>query len=80
MLRIEQARVLAQLDRRDEAASLAREAAAALRHAAPADAAHGYTLAAEVMRIVGDDLCAAELRDLGVEAEARSKAAAAADS
>jgi transcriptional regulator with XRE-family HTH domain len=80
MLRIEQARVLAQLDRRDEAESLAREAAAALHNAAPADAVHGYTLAAEAMTIIGDHVRAAELRDLGVEAEARSKAAAAADS
>jgi tetratricopeptide (TPR) repeat protein len=80
MLRIEQARVLAQLDRRDEAESLARQAAAALHNAAPADAAHGYTLAAEAMTIIGDHVRAAELRDLGVEAEARSKAAAAADS
>jgi hypothetical protein len=79
-LQIEQACVLAQLDRRDEATPLTREAAAALRNAAPADAAHGYALAAEVMTIAGDHLRAAELRGLAVDAEDRTKLASATDS
>ena len=68
MLRIEQARILATLDRREEAASFAGEAAAALRNAAPADAEHGLGLAADVLAGVGDDARAIELRKLAAEA------------
>jgi len=79
MLRIEQARVLARLDRRDEATSLAREAAAALHNAQPADAAHGYAAAAEVLTLLGDHGRAEELSRLASEARARSNRAARAE-
>jgi len=79
-LRLEQARVLAELDRRDEAESLVREAAAALRNASPGDAAHGYNLAAEVAAMFGDHGRANELHRLAVDAQDRSKGAAPADS
>lgn len=79
MLRIEQARVLARLRRQDEAASLAREAAAALRNAQPADAAHGFAAASEVLTLLGDHARAAELDQLASEAQARSNRAARAE-
>jgi len=69
MLRIEQARVLTQLDRRDEARSLAREAAAMLSHAPPVDAGHALLLAADVLAGLGDDTRAAEVRRLAAEAQ-----------
>ena len=75
-LRIEQARLLARLDRPDEAASLAREAAAALRNAQPTDAAHGFALAAEVLTLLGDHTRAAELNQLASGARERSNRAA----
>ncbi|MFL5935815.1 MAG: helix-turn-helix domain-containing protein [Gaiellaceae bacterium] len=75
-LRIEQARLLARLGRADEAASFAREAAAALRNARPADAAHGLVLAADVLTLLGDHARAAELNQLASEALERSKLAA----
>src|SRR5262249_2782584 len=80
MLRIDQARVLAQLERRDEAASLAREAAAALRNADPANAAHGFELAAEVLAGLGDDARAAELRELATQVGGRVEEALRVDS
>jgi hypothetical protein len=79
MLRIEQARLLARLDRADEAASFAREAAAALRNAQPTDAAHGFALAAEVFTLLGDNTRAAELNQLASEAQERSNRAARAE-
>jgi transcriptional regulator with XRE-family HTH domain len=79
-LRIEQARVLTQLDRRDEAASLAREAAASLHNASPADAAHAHALAAEVMATLGDHGRAKELHERAVDAQDRSARAAQVDS
>ena len=79
MLRIEQARVLARLDRRDEAVSLAREAAAALHNAQPAEAAQGFAAAAEVLALLGDHTRAEELNRLASEAEARSDRAARAE-
>ncbi len=78
-LRIEQARVLVRLDRRDEAVSLAREAAAALHNAQPADAAQGFAAAAEVLALLGDQARAEELNRLASEAEARSNRAARAE-
>jgi len=78
-LRIEQARLLARLARADEAASFAREAAAALRNAQPADAAHGFVLAAEVLTLLGDHARAAELNQLAAEALERSNRAARAE-
>ena len=79
MVRIEQAHVLAALDRQDDAASLAREAAAALHNARPADAAHGFALAAEVLTPLGHHARAAELNQLASEARARSNPAARAE-
>ena len=79
MVRIEQARVLAALDRQDDAASLAREAAAALHNARPADAAHGFALTAEVLTLLGHHARAAELNQLASEAQARSNPAARAE-
>jgi hypothetical protein len=70
MLRIEQARILAQLDRNEEAASFAGEAAAALRNASPADSAHGLLLVADVFAGLGDDARATELRKLAAETRA----------
>ena len=78
MFRIEQARLLVRLDRQDEAASLAREAAA-LRNAQPADAAHGFAAAAEVFTLLGDHARAAELDQLASEAQERSNRAARAE-
>ena len=68
MLRIEQARVLACLDRREDAVSFAGEAAAALRNAPPADAEHGLVLAADVLAGLGEEARATELRTLAAEA------------
>ena len=78
-LRIEQARLLSRLDRADEAASFAREAAAALRNAKPADAAHGFALVAEVFTLLGDHTRTAELNQLASEAQERSNRAARAE-
>ena len=78
-LRIEQTRLLARLERADEAASFAREAAAALRNAQPADAAHGFALAAEVLTLLGDRTRAAELNQLASVALERSNRAARAE-
>jgi transcriptional regulator with XRE-family HTH domain len=78
-LRIEQARLLARLERPDEAASFAREAAAALRNARPTDAAPGFALAAEVLTLLGDDTRAAELNQLASQALERSNRAARAE-
>ena len=79
MFRIEQARLLVRLDRQDEAASLAREAVAALRNAQPADAAHGFAAASEVFTLLGDHARAAELDQLASEAQERSNRAARAE-
>ncbi len=79
MLRIEQARLLVRLDRQDEAASLAREAVAALRNAQPPDAAHGFAAATEVFTLLGDHARAAELDQLASEAQERSNRAARAE-
>jgi transcriptional regulator with XRE-family HTH domain len=70
MLRIEQARILAQLDRNEEAASFAGEAAAALRNASSADSVHGLVLVADVFAGLGDDARATELRKLAAETRA----------
>ena len=79
MLRIEQARVLARLDRQDEAASLAREAAAALRNAQPADAAHGFAPRPRCSRCSEITLAPPSCDQLASEAQARSNRAARAE-
>ena len=75
LLRVEQARTLVQLDRRDEAASRAHEAASALENVEAADPARGLALVAEVFMRLGDHARAAELSTRAVEAEALTQAA-----
>lgn len=77
MLRIEQARALAQLGRKDEASARADDAAAALEDASPAEVARGLALVADVFMRLGDHARAAELSTLAVEADALTHAAPA---
>jgi tetratricopeptide (TPR) repeat protein len=67
LFRLEEARALVQLDRREEAASIAMEAAGLLKEAAPHDAGRGYALVAEIFEDLGDRARARELYELAVE-------------
>ena len=65
--RLEEARALAQLDRRDEAAALAMEVAGLLAGAQPKEAGRSYTLLAEIYASIGDAARAQELFELAIE-------------
>ena len=54
LFRLERARALVDLDRKDEAAVLAAESAQLLTEVAPHDAGRGYALIAEILESVGD--------------------------
>jgi tetratricopeptide (TPR) repeat protein len=64
LFRLEEARALVQLDRREEAASIAMEATGLLKEAAPHDAGRGYALIAEIFEQLGDRTRARELYEL----------------
>jgi tetratricopeptide (TPR) repeat protein len=66
-LRIEQARALAQLDRAEDAASVAMQAVGAADTLGEMDAGRCYTLIASVYESLGDDERATELYELAVE-------------
>jgi tetratricopeptide (TPR) repeat protein len=67
LFRLEEARALVQLDRREEAASIAMKASGLLKEAAPHDAGRGYALVAEIFEDLGDRARARELYELAVE-------------
>jgi tetratricopeptide (TPR) repeat protein len=65
--RIEEARALARLDRKEEAAALAMQMTGVLMDAQPEDAARAYTLTAEVFADLGERERARELYELAIE-------------
>ncbi len=66
--RIEEARALAQLGEREEAAAIALESAGALRERYPIEAARNYSVVAESVEALGDRARARELYELAAEA------------
>jgi tetratricopeptide (TPR) repeat protein len=67
LLRLEEARALVQLGKREEAAALALEVAGLLKEASPHDAGRGYALVAQVYEQLGDRARAIELYELAAE-------------
>jgi len=67
VFRLEQARALAQLERREEAAATAMEASALLAGVSPGDAGRAYMLIGEVFEQLGDNARARELYELAIE-------------
>jgi tetratricopeptide (TPR) repeat protein len=67
MFKLEQARAFVQLDRNDEAAPMAMEAAGLLNDASPPDAGRAFALVAEVFADLGDRERAIELLELAEE-------------
>lgn len=67
LFRLEEARALVQLGKKQEAAAMAMEASGLLKEAAPHDAGRGYALVAEVFEELGDTARARELYELAVE-------------
>jgi tetratricopeptide (TPR) repeat protein len=67
LFRLEEARALMQLGRREEAASIAMEASAHLADGSPHDAGRGYMLIADVFEELGDSAKARELYELAAE-------------
>jgi len=65
--KLEEARALIQLDRHEEAASLAMEASGILKDASPHDAGRGYAVVADVYQELGDRAKALELYELAAE-------------
>ncbi|MGH3040524.1 MAG: tetratricopeptide repeat protein [Gaiellaceae bacterium] len=65
--RLEEARALAKLGRKEEAAAAAMQVSAIIADARPEDAARGYTTLAEVYEDVGDRARALELNELAAE-------------
>jgi tetratricopeptide (TPR) repeat protein len=65
--RIEKARALISLDRRDEALGLATESSDLLKDASPHDAGRGYALVGEIMESLGDRARARESYELAVD-------------
>jgi tetratricopeptide (TPR) repeat protein len=65
--RLEEARALAQLDRREEAAALAMEVSGLLSDAKPRQAGRSYTLLGEIYASIGDPERARELYELAIE-------------
>ena len=72
LLRLEEARALLQLGKREEAAALAMEVAGLLREGSPHDAGRGYMLVAEVYEGLGDRERALEVYELAAELLQRS--------
>ena len=67
LFKLEEARALIQLDRPDEAASLALEATGLLENASPYDAGRGYAVVADVYAELGDTPKAIEVYELAAE-------------
>jgi tetratricopeptide (TPR) repeat protein len=67
LFKLEEARALIQLDRPEEAASLALEAAGLLGDASPYDAGRGYAVVADVYAELGDTSKAIEVYELAAE-------------
>jgi tetratricopeptide (TPR) repeat protein len=67
LFRLEEARALIQLGRREEAASIAMEASGRLSEGSPHDAGRGYTLIADVFEELGDLAKARELYELAAQ-------------
>ena len=67
LFKLEQARALIQLERHEEAASIAMDASGLLADASPQDAGRGYALVAEVFSELGDSRKAVELYELAAE-------------
>jgi len=67
LFRLEKARALVQLDRRDEAEKLATESADLLADIAPHDAGRGYGLMAEIFESLDDPTRARELYERAIE-------------
>ena len=65
--RLEKARALAQLGRREEAASLAMEVSGLLTEAKPRQAGRSYALLAEIYASIGEPARARELYELAIE-------------
>lgn len=72
LFQLEEARALIQLDRHEQAASLAMEATGLLGDAHPQDAGRGYALVADVHQELGDQAKARELYELAAERLAES--------
>jgi tetratricopeptide (TPR) repeat protein len=70
--RLEEARALAKLGRRDEAAALAMQIAGIIADAAPEDAARSYTVLADVYEDLGERARALEVYELAAEILARN--------
>jgi len=67
LFKLEQARALIQLQRHEEAASIAMDASGLLADASPQDGGRGYALVAEVFSELGDSRKALELYELAAE-------------
>jgi tetratricopeptide (TPR) repeat protein len=67
LFKLEEARALIQLDRPEEAASLALEATSLLENASPYDAGRGYAVVADVYAELGDTSKAIEVYELAAE-------------
>ncbi len=67
LFKLEEARALIQLERLEEAASLAMDASGLLADASPQDGGRGYALVAEVFSELGDSRKALELYELAAE-------------
>ena len=67
LLRLEEARALLQLGKREEAGALALEVAGLLKDSSPHDAGRGYALVAQVYEDLGDRARALELYELAAE-------------
>jgi tetratricopeptide (TPR) repeat protein len=65
--RLEEARALAQLDRREEAAALAMEVSGLLANAKPRQAGRSYALLGEIYASIGEPERARELYELAIE-------------
>ncbi len=65
--KLERARALLRLNRREQAAAEAMEAVGVVADASPTDAGRGYTLIADVFREIGDSAKALELYELAAE-------------
>jgi tetratricopeptide (TPR) repeat protein len=65
--RLEEARALAQLGRRDEAASLAMEVSGLLAQSSPEQAGRSYGLLGEIYEAIGEHARARELYELSIE-------------
>jgi len=65
--KLEQARALAQVGRREEAAGIAMEASAFLRESSPSDAGRAYVLVAQLFEELGEPDRARELYELAIE-------------